>query len=387
MVQAHEVIDRVEAVSTYLAGQAEEAEALGRLPEATAKQILDTGIIRVLQPSNFGGYQADPRIFFEGVMKMASRCGASGWVAGIVGVHPWELALLSEQAQSDVWESDPDTWICSSYMPGGRARKVDGGYLMSGKWQFSSGSDHCDWAFLGGFVEESGSGAPTIYHFLIPKTDYRIIEESWKVVGLCGTGSNDLVMDETFVPAYRAIPSADVFNSSDRTDVAPLYRYPYAAVFPNAITGSIIGMAEGALECVLARQRLRAHPRNGNYADDPYTNESVGEAASEIAASRAQLMANLVEIQDLLTAGQPIPMSLRVRVRRDQVRGSWRAVSALDELFARSGGGGLRTVDNPLQRLWRDAHAGLNHTINVPGRPYHSFASEAMDRPIVEQLV
>ncbi|WP_236789620.1 acyl-CoA dehydrogenase family protein [Amycolatopsis sp. GM8] len=391
MNQQHEVLDRIAASKEMLTKQADDAERLCRLPDATAKALKDTGVIRLLQPKRYGGYEVDPQVFFRAVMEIASCCGASGWVSGIVGVHPWELGLLPDKAQEEVWGDDPDTWISSTYMPGGIAKPVDGGYILNGRWQFSSGSDHCDWIFLGGFLgdaEGNRADPPVILHMLLPRKDYQVIEDSWHVVGLSGTGSNDIVVRDAFVPAYRAMDSAEVVDPSGREHLPPTFRYPFSSVFPNAITASIIGISEGALGHVLDRQRERAQPRGGKpYADDPHSNAAIGNAAADIAASRAQLFSNLAEVGALIEAGQPIPMELRVRSRRDQVRGSWRAVQALDELFARSGGGALRTDNNPLQRLWRDAHAGLVHAINVPGPTMASFANYAMNRPLAEALI
>ncbi|GAA1850670.1 acyl-CoA dehydrogenase family protein [Pseudonocardia ailaonensis] len=387
----HDVLDRIAAAKEMLAEQADEAERLCRLPDATAKALKDTGVIRLLQPRRYGGYEVDPQVFFRAVMDIASCCGASGWVSGIVGVHPWELGLLPEQAQEEVWGDDPDTWISSTYMPGGVARRVDGGYVLDGRWQFSSGSDHCDWIFLGAFLAEADGTRvtpPVILHMLLPRKDYQVVEDSWHVVGLSGTGSNDIIVEDAFVPGYRVMDSADVVDPSGREHLPATYRYPFSSVFPNAITASILGIAEGALDCVLTRQRARSQPRGGKpYAEDPHSNAAIGHAAADIAAGRAQLFGNLAEVGALIAEGRPVPMELRVRSRRDQVRSSWRAVAALDELFARSGGGALRTDDNPLQRLWRDAHAGLVHAINVPGPTLASFADHAMDRPLSEALI
>ena len=128
---------------------AESNERLGRLDDAAAKLLRDTGVIRMLQPAKYGGAEAHPRDFAETVMRIASLDGSTGWVAGIVGVHPWEMAMCDPQVQDEIWGEDHDTWIASPYAPMGILRPVDGGYVFNGRWQFSSGTDHCDWIFLG----------------------------------------------------------------------------------------------------------------------------------------------------------------------------------------------------------------------------------------------
>src|SRR5699024_10738727 len=128
---------------------------------------------------------------------------AAGWVSGVVGVHPWQLAMADPRVQDEGWGADDNTWMASPYMPDGMAIPIEGGYRMGGRWGFSSGTDHCQWAFLGAMkCDADGNVAdpPTMLHVVIPRSEYWIVEDSWDVVGLRGTGSKDLVIDETFVP-------------------------------------------------------------------------------------------------------------------------------------------------------------------------------------------
>jgi alkylation response protein AidB-like acyl-CoA dehydrogenase len=141
---AHEVFKRIEDASSELADRSAAADELGRLPDDVAKRLKDLGVVRMLQPAEFGGYEADPRDFLAAVMDIGHSCPSAGWVAGVVGVHPWELALNDERLQEEVWGDDPDTWVASPYAPCGTATPVDGGYTVEGLWPFSSGTDLCD---------------------------------------------------------------------------------------------------------------------------------------------------------------------------------------------------------------------------------------------------
>ncbi len=153
--------------------------------------------MRMLQPRTHGGLEAHPREWAETVMEVASLDGATGWVAGIVGVHPWEMAMADASVQEEVWGDDQDTWIASPYAPMGVLTPADGGYVFNGHWQFSSGTDHCDWIFLGAFVGDA-DGKPVMppvnMHVILPRSDYEIVEDSWDVVGLKGTGSKDVIV-------------------------------------------------------------------------------------------------------------------------------------------------------------------------------------------------
>ena len=158
----------------------------------------------MLQPKTHGGCEAHPREFAETVMRIASLDGAAGWVAGVVGVHPWEMAMADPRVQEEVWGAGPDTWIASPYAPMGILRPVDGGYVFNGRWQFSSGTDHCDWIFLGAMLGDADGtmvdAAACSYHVILPRSDYEIVEDSWDVVGLRGTGSKDIIVKDAFVP-------------------------------------------------------------------------------------------------------------------------------------------------------------------------------------------
>jgi alkylation response protein AidB-like acyl-CoA dehydrogenase len=396
----HEVLDRIEKLGPTLAEQADAVEAAGRLGDANAALLKETGVVRLLQPVDRGGYEADPATFFEAVMAIARRCGASGWVSGIIGVHPWELAVCDPRVQEEVWGADPDTWMASTYMPGGFARPVDGGYEFSGRWQFSSGCDVSEWVILGGVIVDGddAEGAPDMakllmdptkyLHVIVPRADVTIVEGTWDVVGLCGTGSKDVTVQGAFVPEYRTVLAADIVGGSAAVaaERGPLYRMPWGGIFPNAITAAVIGIAEGALEAALEYQGPRISMASGPITRSPVTMTAIGEAASEIGSCRVQLLDVINRQWDHAQRGEPIPLELRARARRDQVRTSWRATRAVDSLFDHAGGGALRK-GTPLQRLWRDAHAGLHHIINVREKVPHSYASVALGGPPIDGML
>ncbi|GAA3158822.1 acyl-CoA dehydrogenase family protein [Planomonospora alba] len=354
-------------------------EALGRLDDQAAKALRDTGVIRMLQPAAHGGLEAHPREFAETVMGIAALDGSTGWVAGIVGVHPWEMAFADPRVRQEVWGSDPDTWIASPYAPMGVARPVDGGYVFTGRWQFSSGTDHCDWIFLGGMLGDAGGAAvqpPVPLHLILPRSDYEIVEDSWDVVGLRGTGSKDIVVSGAFVPDHRVIPFAKVIDGSAPREAGltnPLYHVPFSCAFPLGITAAVVGVCEGALAHHLAYQRNRVQITGTRIKDDPYVLYAIGEAAAEIQASRVALLDNVCRMYDAVAAGREVSFAERAAGRRTQVQAAWRAVRAVDEIVARSGGNAMR-MDNPIQRFWRDAHTGLAHAIHVPGSVFHVSA-------------
>ncbi|MEO0493829.1 MAG: acyl-CoA dehydrogenase family protein [Actinomycetota bacterium] len=360
-------------IGPYLAEHSIDADDLGRLPDETGQRLRETGVVRMLQPRDFGGLEADPREFLTAVMDVGNHCPSAGWIAGVVGVHPWELALNDHRVQEEVWGEDPDVWVASPYAPSGVATPVDGGFLLDGRWSFSSGTDLCDWIVLGAMVRPAGSDptAPPIgsMHVMLPRPDYQIIEDSWNTIGLEGTGSKDVVVDGAFVPTYRTIDVVKLIDGraaaeSGRTE--PLYHMPWSSMFPSAVAAGLIGIAEGLLARGVDYQRGRVSNLGVVQADDPHARRVLGEAAADIASSRTQLLHNVGAVYEAVAAGHTVPIEQRVALRRDQVRAAWRAAEAADRVYGICGGNSIR-LDKPVQRFWRGMHAGLHHGVFAPG--------------------
>ena len=372
-----QVLDRIMARADEIRAQAPDGDRLMRLPDTTAKTLRESGVIRMLQPKEYGGFEAHPREFAETAMGIGALDGATGWVAGIVGVHPWELAFFDTKAQDEIWGADNDMWMASPYAPMGVAIPVDGGYILNGRWSFSSGTDHCGWIMIGAAVgDRNGNRTDQVLHVLLPRSDYEIDPDSWNVIGLRGTGSKDLIVTDAFIPDHRTI-DADIVLSGNGAKHAgrdeTLYKFPFSYIFPLGITSSLIGMTEGALACYIAAQKERVQVTGVPIKEDPYILYAVSEAASEIAAARVTLLETVDRFWDRTDRGEEISFEERAIGRRTQISSAWRAVRAMDEVFARAGGGAVH-LKTPMQRFWRDAHVGLTHAIHVPGMIYHSAA-------------
>jgi len=298
-------------------------------------------------------------------------------------VHPWQLALFPRQAQDDVWGADPATRMSSSYAPTGKAKLVKGGgevggggYQLNGRWSFSSGCDHASWVLLGGIVTDDAGQPVDFCTFLLPASDYTI-DDVWDTVGLRGTGSNDIVVDNAFVPGHRALSFTGVTKIAcpgHQVNPGPLYRIPFGSIFSYAITTPIIGMATGAYAAHVdyQRQRVRASYVGQRSAEDPFAQVRIAEAAALIDAAWLALERDMTELMGHATSNEKIPLPLRLRTRRDQVTGTGQAIRAVDLLFENSGGRALK-LGTPIQRFWRDAHAGRVHAINDPERALSTF--------------
>ncbi|RVW07996.1 flavin-dependent monooxygenase [Prescottella agglutinans] len=386
---SREVMQRIDALLPVLRERAQETEDLRRIPDESIKALQETGFFRLVQPKQWGGIEADPVTFYTAVRNIASACGSTGWVAGILGIHNWHLALFDQQAQEDVWGKDTDVRISSSYAPMGAGEVVDGGYKVNGAWAWSSGSDHATWVVVGGPVIKDGR--PVDFgSFLIPREDYEI-DDVWNVVGLKGTGSNTVVVKDVFVPRHRFLSfkaMSDLTAPGLQQNTAPLYKMPWGTIHPTTISTPIVGMAYGAYAAHVEHQgkRVRAAYAGEKAKDDPFAKIRIAEASSDIDAAWRQLSGNVADEYAHLLAGEDIPMELRLRARRDQVRATGRAIASIDLLFENSGATALAN-GTPIQRFWRDAHAGRVHAANDAERAYVMFGGAEFGLPLTDTMV
>jgi 3-hydroxy-9,10-secoandrosta-1,3,5(10)-triene-9,17-dione monooxygenase len=372
------VLDGVRDLLPGIRERADEAERLRVVPEASIKELEEVGFFRLLQPKRFDGFESDPIEFYTAVRDIAGACGSTGWVSSVVGVHPWQVALFSDEAQQAVWGTDTTTRLSSSYAPTGKAKLTDGGYILSGKWSFSSGCDHCAWVLLGGLVFNDDGNVVDFKTFLVPRENYTI-NDVWNMVGLSGTGSNDIVVEDVFVPDAFTLSMGDTgrcFGPGQEQNPSDLYKLPFHSIFTGTITTPIIGMALGAYaeHVDMQQKRVRAAYLGEKASLDPFAAVRIARASSDIDAAWALLVNNIRDEQAHVARGEKIPLGLRLKVRRDQVLGTQRAIDAIDSLFEASGGRAL-AQGTYLQRAWRDAHAGRVHAANDPERALQMFGA------------
>ncbi|HTJ41321.1 MAG TPA: flavin-dependent monooxygenase [Kofleriaceae bacterium] len=349
-----------------------EADEGRRVPAETIKDFQAAGFFRILQPSRWGGFEHDPQVFFDVQQTIGAACASSAWVLGVLGVHAWQLALFPIEAQREVWGDDTSTLISSSYAPTGKIERAPGGYTISGRWSFSSGCDHGQWAFLGGMVPPAAEGAPPeMRTFLLPRRDYTI-EDNWHVMGLKGTGSKDVVVDRVFVPEHRTHKLIDGYKRSspgNEHNPAPLYRLPFGQVFVRSVSTTAIGIAQGALDAYRKNTAARIAASDGAKVSlDPSAQVVAARAAESIEDLRAQIHRNFDEMMALVRAGEDLPLEKRLRWRLDSSMAVVKSAEVVDALFTESGGRAIFD-GSTLQRAFLDIHAARAHYANNPEKP------------------
>jgi 3-hydroxy-9,10-secoandrosta-1,3,5(10)-triene-9,17-dione monooxygenase len=363
------LIEEAKRVAPELAAAAVEGDELRRLPDRSWKILQEGGFLRALQPARFGGGEVTLLEFVDAVVELAKASPSAGWIAGVIGVHPWQLALFPDLAQQEMWSEDPSRMHSSSYNPTGKAERVDGGFEVSGRWSFSSGCDHCQGVNLGAIVRgaEDAEGPPEYRSFLLHPEQYRI-EDNWHVAGLKGTGSKDIVVEHTFVPEHRSQSHIDYAIGAplpgQEVNPGPLYRLPWSVVFNMALASSVLGSAQGFVDTWITETASRSLPGGIKLADDPLTQRRLAEATWTLDAAVTKMRADAVTLWDMADAGHLPTMAERGQMRWNLNRGCELVGDAVADLFRAASGRSIY-LDHPLQRRFQDVQGALGHAFLV----------------------
>lgn len=333
-----------------------------RLPPESVHELRDAGFFLALQPKRFGGYELDPQDFFRMQSAIAEGCMSTAWAGGIIAVHAFQLALMDERAQQDVWGDDIHTRVSSSYAPLGKVTPAEGGFRLSGRWGWSSGSDHCSWVLLGAIVPKEGYRT-----FLVPGPDY-VVEDTWYSMGLQGTGSNDIVVDDVFVPDYRTHRQMDGFTGNNpgiALNTAPLYRLPWAQTFIRVVSTPAIGAARDGLRLYKEAVKGKASGDITKLASDVGTLERIAFASHEIDAMEALLYRNFDDMMSAVERGDSIGIEERALYRYQASLVIEKSISVIDTLFSSAGGASV-FVGSEIQQRFLDIHTARAHVANNP---------------------
>jgi 3-hydroxy-9,10-secoandrosta-1,3,5(10)-triene-9,17-dione monooxygenase len=364
-----ELIARARAMIPTLKGRAAQATADRRIPDETIAEMRAAGFFRILQPKRWGGYEMHPNVFFEVQKLLAEGCMSTGWVYGVVGGHPYELALFPDAAQREVWGEDDSILVSSSYQPVGKVERTEGGFYLSGRWGFSSGSEHCQWVLLGAMIPPAKEGdPPDMRTFLLPRKDYTI-EDAWHVFGLQGTGSQDIVVDRAFVPEHRTHKATDGFlctNPGQAENDAPLFRLPWAQLFVRLVSTAALGGAKAATKGALEIMKTRVSTNTGKASKaDPLLQNAIAKAWAEIDEMEVVLRRNFDGMLAHAEAGEAIPMEKRTLYRFQSGSVVRRCAALIDGLLPLLGGRAVY-LSSPVVQPWLDLNAARAHVANDP---------------------
>jgi 3-hydroxy-9,10-secoandrosta-1,3,5(10)-triene-9,17-dione monooxygenase len=384
------VLDRPQAVATIPSAEEMLARARGLIPTLIARAPQDehnrsisretiadmkaAGLFKALQPRRWGGYELDIHTYFDVQMALGEGDMSVAWVYGVVGVHPWSMGLMDDRAEQDVYGKDDDTLLCSSLMPVGVAKPVEGGFRFSGHWKYASGCEHCGWAYLGGTIE----GDPNDRRiFLVPRSDYEIID-TWHVPGLKATGSNDVVVNDAFVPGHRTLKTADNFRCygpGQAMNTSALYRLPFGQVFFRGVSTGTIGALQAMLDAYIEFGKGRTYRLTGSKAsDDPMMHLLCAEATAAIDEMKTILHRDFTVMEGYAARGEVPPLKLRVEYKFHNGIVAERCSQLATRLFKAAGTAGI-AAELPFGRIYNDISVARQHISNQYEQAGKSFGA------------
>ncbi len=347
------------------AAQAEAARVM--LPE-TVSDLHRIGALRILQPKRWGGMEYDFISYIDVPMELARGCASTSWNVVNLSIHNWMLALYDERAQADVWDKDPDALIAAGIAyPQGRARKADGGFVISGKWNFSSGVNIAEWCMLAVIVRD---GDKIIDHrmCLLDKSRYEVVDD-WHTLGMRSTGSMTVVAKDVFVPEYRALCAYDIRGGDGFPGVKgnpnPVYRVSLNALGGHGIAATAVGNAMAALEHTLVLVKERSTNYTGlKMRDQQIVQHRVATAAVKIDSAKLMLRTDALAAQQEANNNVMPDMEQKLRYKRNAAYAATLCMEAVDALHTVTGATGIYQ-SYPLERIFRDAHAlGAHISLN-----------------------
>jgi alkylation response protein AidB-like acyl-CoA dehydrogenase len=357
------VLERARALIPLLAERAPAAAAARKLPAETIAEYRAAGILRILQPRRFGGMQGRFSLFSRIVEELTHGCASSGWVYAVLAEHQWIIAQYPEQAQLDVWGENPEAVASSSLAPRAAAKRVPGGWRLSGRYTFSSGCDYAQWAIIGAFLGELGDPA-TIAYLLVPLGEVDI-EDDWQVLGLLGTGSKSLILRDVFVPGHRVVMVSDLFaGTPPGAEVHPDYpvlRAPRGYLVSYSLPPVPIALGQRALDIACRAFAGRVSRGVRRLAQSEYVQMTLAEASAAIDAATLMLHHGREASTAAVGSGRRITEAEALRARRDMTYAQHQVGWAIERLCELSGARSVYDAD-PLSQIRRDVHTMLTHT-------------------------
>jgi len=370
----------IKALVPQIAARARETEQLRRVHPDTIRELHEAGLMRLMQPARYGGSELWLDDLMNVVFEIGKVCASTAWVYSNLASHAWNIGQFELQAQEDVWAKDPDALAATGLaFPCGKAKVVDGGYQLSGRWPFCSGINACTWMLVGAMTEQEG-GPPQRRFFLVHEKDFTVYD-NWNTFGLTGTGSHDIEMKDAFVPAHRSV-SAEIFAAAQHLPGAnlydnPLFGMPTFAAFAYVLCATPVAAAKGAVEQLTSNLRQRAGTYTGaRLAEMNSVQMRIAEASACVEFAETVIRRDWQALEACAKARDYPSMETKLSWKRNAAFATQLAVRAVDALMPASGAGGL-SAEGPLQRQFRDIHAASAHialTWDIHGAAYGQSA-------------
>lgn len=360
MTGHREIVERCEKLVDDLTERAAEAEALRRLPDATVQAAVDAELFAMVVPPSLGGLGLGLDTLAQSTRILATGCPASAWTLSFLVMHSWLLTRLPAEAHPDLFGEHGYALAPAPLNPTGTATPVEGGYRLTGRWEWATGVEHADWVLVHAIVDRPDELATA---FLVVPRAEATVEDVWHTMGMRATGSNAVSVTDVFVPEHRTIARGDLMEGGPTVADDPMAGYPVVAVLALIAAAPALGAAEAAVELFRRRlnDRVLAYTLGDKQADQPAARVRLAIAMSEVRAARAVWEQALGALTAAAAAGAPSVedrMDARLAAA-STVRLSRQAISTVCE----GSGASIYAEGSPLQRLQRDVEVLKGHVI------------------------
>lgn len=360
-----ELIDALAALAPMLSEHAAQAERQRKPVDAVMQAIEATGAYRWFVPRRYGGFEYSLSGFMEAGMALGEGCASHAWVTTFCMEHNWLLSLYDQAAQDDLFAQHPYIIAPGTLAPNGRATPVEGGYRISGRWQWGTGVMHANWVMVGVLAPVPGKDQPMFGMFLVPIEEARVID-TWYVEGMVGTGSNDIAVEDVFVPGHRVVDLALVRAGDSpgaKLHDSPLYRMPMLPVLGLTATAPLVGAARTAVRLFEQRMQGRnVYGTTSKQGERALAQSRLAHARAELDSIVNQLFCVTREVEGWGESGKTCPELDRARLRVDIGHLVRRARNVVRDVVEACGAS-AHFLDNPLQRTLRDLNTASCHTV------------------------
>ena len=371
-----ELVARARELHPLLKKNAAQGEQDRRVVEESIQALTDAGLFKIATPKRYGGYETSMRTMLDVSAAVAEADGGTAWVVTLTNVCNWLVGLFPQQVQDEIFGADPDAKVSGVLAPTATTQKVDGGWRVTGKWYYNSGSWHASWAVLGIPITDEAGDLVNQGMAVIPRSDMDL-EDTWFVAGMRSSGSNCLVAEDVFVPEHRVMMVPPAMNGeypSEHLDDEPFYRSALLPILALVLVGPQLGLGKAALEYVISK----AAKKPVSYTFYTAQTESVAfqlqiaEAARLVDTAHLHAYRAAADIDDAANRGVYPDLTTRARVRSDTGYVAERITEAINILLSAHGAGSFADV-NPLQRIWRDSATAARHAIVSPQVSYEVY--------------
>ncbi|MCX7366011.1 MAG: acyl-CoA dehydrogenase family protein [Alphaproteobacteria bacterium] len=340
-----------------------ESESNRRLSARAVDLLHQSGATRIVAPAAYGGYELPVRVLVEAERAIAHGSTAASWVLMVCAAHTFIAGRMERRGQDEIFGGHPGMLIPGVPSLRGTCQRTKGGYILNGRWPYASGADHGDWVLVGckGIRSEADEPCPALI-VVMPKK-HAVIDDTWFTLGMRGTGSKDVVLENTFIPEHYAVPMIEAQMGTVPGVDSPLYRLPIRPTLATMLLGTIVGMAERGLQLFIDQTRTRRDVYTGTMkVDSPGIQRRVAEAGIEVNCAWSLTQQNCDLLEHAMRHDPPMPTATRAQIRWNAAYATELCRRATNRLFEGAGAGAAHD-SHLMQIFFRDMNTATHHAM------------------------